>query len=306
MIPDVSSFCDLLEEAATSYLQKESVAEDQGADDEDSEELEVFILKQLLQMLSSFDSGHDTIGQRRVQQLMINFLKHERLSEDLVAQCVKVLKTVSVCESDFSRHLVSLVKVTRSSELEELVEEKQQLEVSGVGQEDAISSLNEEIAAVQQELSPPSGEESPWRFYRGLTITAALLRNLGPGEAIVELEVLLQNIVLPGLQHELALVRLVACECLGLLSLLSRSHAEQRMPLLETLLKTEIEDANVRAAALKGMFDMVMVHGVLAKEEAEEVLLTLLTTLEDEEEKLRLISAEGLAKVSPRTRQLVV
>ena len=294
MIPDVSSFCLLLEEAAATYLEKAGVQTD---GEEESEELEVFILKQLLQILSKFDCGHDEIGQRKVRGLMVKLLQNEGLCEDLVEHCVQVLKRVSISESDFSRHLVALVsEVSMPPELQQLEAERRVIQACGVGQEEARNTLGEEISAVRQELESIA-TDSQWRFYRGLTITAALLRNLGPGQEVVELDVLMERIVLPGLQHELALVRLMACECLGLFGLLSRSEATLRLPVLKTLLETDVEDTNVRAAALKSLFDMVMVHGLIEQGEDDELLLLLLTSLEDEDEKLRLIAAEGLAKV---------
>lgn len=85
-----------------------------------------------------------------------------------------------------------------------------------------------------------------FRAMRCLSITASLLKRVKKSAQIPEIEGLLDDIILPNVQSEYPLLRLVAVECLGLYCILNVDRARTHLPLFLTLFELEEEEMQIR------------------------------------------------------------
>ena len=131
-----------------------------------------------------------------------------------------------------------------------------------------------------------------------MEITSSILKNTKRGFKQPEIVALLALSVLPSLQSREVNIYVKGIEALSLYcSLNVASSLSHGVPLLSLFL----DKKETRVDAIKGMFDLFLVHGIeqlLPKEEErEEVLLKLTSYLQDTDANVSLSVIQGFAKL---------
>lgn len=290
----------------------------EGTDDEEAEDLaaaQASILESLLHLALSSDYG-DEIGRRKMFGLIREIVSHPLLPRGLIEPCTDVLLKLSAGQRDFVRIVVEIVQELGDEyddDLEEEAEEDEDRDAdevedlvqgpsSGRARRHSMEPEDEELKAQRRAISDA----------RRLLLVRAMLErmasNLHENTAI---HGLIPQLIAPAVKSKDATVREQGLFCLGLCCLLDAKLALDTFPLFIDQIQRATGDIKLRATQI--VFDSMLVHGIpyLSSRQAQaagggpeaeieaysQIVNFLLSLLEDDEEPIQAVAAEGMAKL---------
>ncbi|GBG25299.1 Condensin complex subunit 3 [Hondaea fermentalgiana] len=322
LIPDLTSFGEVM---AVCQSQVVESAATKAAEDADRLASARFVLEQLLETARGLDASHDVAGQHALTQFITKMLDTRRGPNLGVVQAsLKLLRSFvgDHMEDQFVRQGASIVfdclEPLEASAVEpssagadavSLAQLQAQLEAAVASEDyETAARLKRQVADLEQ--SPQAVEA--WRMERALVIAVSVLQAIRRPAVIAELQGLMDRVILPNLQErEDDHLRHLALKGLALYCQLGASQARKHLPILKMFLTAEEETLDIRADALRGIFDLVMLWGLAAiadadaeegatpsEAAAEDLMFMLLGYMDSDDHTLRLVAAEGFAKLA--------
>lgn len=216
-----------------------------------------FILMELMTLCTSLD-GADEVGRRECCQIAEEIMRNMSASEALFAKCSKLL----FCFSDNLDDFVSRMLLISSDFHSVLVDHDSGDETIRImAQLRAVSCLS-------------------------MVLNASDDCNLTKYPILVNL---LNELVIPAVNSQYAIVQSNGLECLGLFMLLSKDLSTEYQQLFLDFL--QVNSGATRDTALKVLFDLVIVHGCL------ELCKQLSSSLYDPDQMVQSTAAEGFSKL---------
>lgn len=283
------------------------------AEEEEAQDMaasQASVLESLMHIALNSDYG-DEIGRRKMFTLIREMISHESLPTSLIEPCIDVLLKLSAGQRDFVRIVVEIVQ--------ELADEEDEDEQDEEEREDADDSAEVEdlVQAQGRRKRTPSAEAASRESKnasdnRRLLLVRAMLErmasNLHENTAI---HGLIPQLIAPAVKSKDASVREQGLFCLGLCCLLDSKLALDTFPLF--LDQIQRADGAVKLRATQVVFDQMLVHGIpyLSSRQAQaagggpeaaamaysQIIGFLLGLLEDDEEAIQAVAAEGIAKL---------
>ncbi|CAK9099602.1 Condensin complex subunit 3 (Chromosome-associated protein G) (Condensin subunit CAP-G) (hCAP-G) (Melanoma antigen NY-MEL-3) (Non-SMC condensin I complex subunit G) (XCAP-G homolog), partial [Durusdinium trenchii] len=313
LVPDLSSLCKVIELCHEQLIEAAS-------DDSEAKSKSQFVLQQLLLLAASFEAQHDIVGQQNLTAAVTKILD-SRLGPDerVIRASFELVRSLNPDdETGFVRQGSSIIfdcfepleestgdlddeEQDPRSKVDALQTELQQ----AVQREDfdRASAIKKEIQALEQ--LPVSVEA--WRKERSLNLTLGLLQTIQRPGLIPELRGLMDRIVIPVLQlNDADHLRHAAIKSLALFGQLDSEQAKKHFALFVMVLDADEEVLGIRIDALRGIFDLVMLWGLDAlvehdegdDEAVDDIMFKLLEYMDSDEASLRLVAAEGFAKLA--------
>jgi len=317
LIPDLTSLGEVMS-ICQSQLTESSA---KSAEELDRLSRARFVLQQLMEIAKILNATHDIAGQHALTQFITKLLDMRQGPDLAVVQASLQLLRSFVGdreEEQFVRQGTSIIfdcleplEASNAGESDEPVVNIAQLQTQ---LENAVASEDYETAAkLKKQIS--QAEQSPqvvegWRMERALVITVGMLQAVRRPGLIAELQGLMDRVIVPNLQErENDHLRHLALKSLALYCQLGPKLAQQNLPILLMFLTAEEETMDIRADALRGILDLIMLWGMSAiadpeseagasTEKTDELMLNLLTYMDSDDPTLRLVTAEGFAKLA--------
>jgi len=271
LVADVKSLCALVDAAfaaiAAAYECKDEVAYDAA----------VFCAKQLLGVAGLVDVQHDQAGRNALATCLLAWLPRACTADELVDAIALALQRALASDSAWLNQAFAVIADLVPPELDaddvaELDVIKRELESLRKRKRDHVLAEEYEQAAAlkgqeaELETRRRAIEPSPqadWQPRRVLAVLNGVLRHSKTVSA--QTAGALASLIMPGFTCADALVRVQAVEALGLYSLLDAGAAASHgVPALRACVENADEAEHVRVCALKGLFDVLVVHGAAA------------------------------------------
>lgn len=297
-----------------------SASDQPHADTAEIAESQAAILNSLLHIALNSDYG-DEIGRRKMFTLVREMIAHPSMPRLLIEPCIDVVLKLSAGQRDFVRIVVEIVQ--------ELADEDEEDDTAADSSEDEADEVE---GLVQSEEGPRSrrsakgprdsqgnnaddgvaSERRAATDTRRLLMVRAMLErmasNLHENTAI---HGLIPQLIAPAVKSKDARVREQGLSCLGLCCLLDSRLALDTFPLF--LDQIQRGEGEIKLRATQIVFDQLLVHGIpyLSSRQAQaagggaeamdmaytQIVGFLLSLLEDDEEGVQAVAAEGMAKM---------
>ena len=188
------------------------------------------------------------------------------------------------------------------AEMEQYIQQDKYVEAKQV--RIRIEKLRETCQSVDQELNQIT-ETMGELLMKSLLVTSALLRHCKQDFVTDEIVELINTLVKPSLELERNDIRCVAVECVGLFALLRKELCTRYLGMFRFVL-TQGEGKLLTWYALKAILDAFLLHDFLMAEDAAmederespaELLDLLLSFLDNGDENIRALVAEGVGKL---------
>ncbi|PWN30817.1 ARM repeat-containing protein [Jaminaea rosea] len=289
------------------------------ADEEEAEDMassQASVLESLMHIALNSDYG-DEIGRRKMFGLIREMISHESLPTNLIEPCIDVLLKLSAGQRDFVRIVVEIVQELADEEEDEDEEggdaERDQDADDSAEVEDLVQSRRKRSRSGENAANAAaSSERKNASDNRRLLLVRAMLErmasNLHENTAI---HGLIPQLIAPAVKSKDASVREQGLFCLGLCCLLDSKLALDTFPLF--LDQIQRADGAIKLRATQVVFDQMLVHGIpyLSSRQAaaagggpdaaamaySQIIGFLLGLLEDDEEQIQAVAAEGIAKL---------
>ncbi|XP_018023231.1 condensin complex subunit 3 [Hyalella azteca] len=182
------------------------------------------------------------------------------------------------------------------------VKEKEKTDSSPVETVDA----NQQTTQAQTQQQTQQQEEDPVMLSHCLTIVCEMLRNPDINVLSPTLHSLHDNLLLPCLKNQDALVREMSVRALALLCIISQDLACKHLPLFIQI--SQVDTEAIQVAAVQAVFDLLLLHGLenlkgkqedqsSVLEDADAIVSVLSERLEQDDGKVRNAVALGLCKL---------
>eukprot|EP00514_Thraustochytrium_sp_LLF1b_P009917 CAMPEP_0184543104 /NCGR_PEP_ID=MMETSP0199_2-20130426/2681_1 /TAXON_ID=1112570 /ORGANISM="Thraustochytrium sp., Strain LLF1b" /LENGTH=941 /DNA_ID=CAMNT_0026937087 /DNA_START=84 /DNA_END=2906 /DNA_ORIENTATION=+ len=332
LVPDVSSLSRVIESCMGKLRSNQH--------DEPALQKNQFVLTQLLKIAKLLDARHDVVGQQNVTSAIVKIANCKPVTSQLVfASCFELLRSFYNVEDEagFCRqgasiiidclepleageHDNALVQAQEEAESRfnaemEKIEEDLKLAVGKEDYEEAAAQKRKLVAAesaYEQEMNSLGPQVDQWRTERAAALTEALLTATRRPSLVPELASLKERILLPSIQQsDSQPLRRSALRALALLCQMDVGQSRLNLPVFLMVLDADEEEMATRIDALKAVFDLIMLWGLVEivsfddtlgeEEEAEAVdtlMFKLLGYMDCPDTDLRLVAAEGFAKLS--------
>lgn len=219
-----------------------------------------FVMSQVLQLLRMKDMSEEA-GRKAVIEQTETMLSNVELSDNLYAECIqlhiKAHASVEEAVENVTRLVIDFRDYYSTTELTEDSQVLAQLKC---------------LALIQQLLVVPELDLNPDGY----------------------LWAVLNEIVIPAVNSQLAVVQESGLRTLGLYCTLSDSLTRDYQSLLYDFVKLAV--GSVRVEALKALFDLVLLRKIPTEEQGG-LLQQMTATLYDKDEEVQAIAAEGFAKL---------
>lgn len=293
------------------------------------------ILESLLHIALNSDYG-DEIGRRKMFTMIREMISHPGLPQTLIEPCIDVLLKLSAGQRDFVRILVEIVQELADEDDDDDADDADAMDEDEDEEEAQVEGLIEGLDSPSKKqtnssgrerggrrrrsqstlLSPEEEEARAERKYqldgRRLHLVRAMLErmasNLHENTAI---HGLIPQLIAPAVRSRDASVREQGLFCLGLCCLLDSKLALDTFPLFLDQIQNALGDIKLRATQV--VFDCLLVHGIpyLSSRQARaagggpeaesiahsQIIGFLLGLLEDDDERVQAVAAEGTAKL---------
>ncbi|ORE13224.1 hypothetical protein BCV71DRAFT_246469 [Rhizopus microsporus] len=254
---------------------------------EDKPEYE-FIISQLLETCMSLDYA-DEVGRRKVFELLRSIMVSNEVIDDHLTRIVRLFRVVSSDERDFTRTMIEII-----SDIQEQLNPFDVLDESPLKR----SRLDSEPSS---QRSTPSAESNDTHIrLKCLAICKNMLEN--SQESFTKnsnLYGLLNDLIVPAVQNSDTQLREVGLHCLGLCCTLDRELAQHNTALFIHCIKCGHDELKIKALMI--LFDLLMTYGFQAVTEhlnnADEIKEVLEYCLDDNNDEVQALAAEGIAKL---------
>ncbi|XP_069140747.1 condensin complex subunit 3-like [Argopecten irradians] len=335
VLPNSIKLCEYIK----SYVENLKTVEDL-----EEQVMKEFILKQLFLLVEVLELS-DNASRKAVENLFHDLLMADHIGHHLMKYVVprlcqlrsnsddistyfaetisEIREPITVVEKgmdDDSRRQndikIASLRVKINQAKEELEEHVRNQEFSKAAELKAlISELDAEkslllTAEESQQETVRTEKTDVATILKCQTIVAEMLEEMTLKSINPTLQMLIESLVLPGIQSEDGLLRNIGQRTLGLCCLIDKDLVLQHLPLF--MQASKIDEENVRATALYVMFDILHLHGMDAiqkpnsdsdseeqdaQDHASNFVAFLGGFLDSESAKLRTIAAEGMAKL---------
>lgn len=265
------------------------------------------IVESLLHVSMHLDYG-DEIGRRKMFGLVRDMVSNVFLPDALIEPCLDVLRKLSAGQKDFVRIIVELVQ-----EIEDVIAPTMMHDSEDEDEAEIAGHLNgEDPKAPQPSPSPEQAAQQATIDAQRLSIMAGMLERInGAVQEMTAMHGLISQLIVPSVRSKDEIVRNRGFKCLGLCCLLD---AKMALNTFELFLQ-EIGNAEgiTRQTLIQILFDQLTTHGIAflcqpqireqgGDQEAADIVHGqivnfLLSLLEDDDEKIQAIAAEGMAKL---------
>ncbi|XP_053986177.1 condensin complex subunit 3-like [Hylaeus volcanicus] len=289
IVPELSIFCTHISDFLTSI----SINQNETWENH----MQKFILLQLFEIATTYDLS-DELGRKKLNELICNTLLSNYWSEKIIECVVSHLEnvipdvnsrvdTLAHVISDIRLPLKESTQVTQISEhqqdennlkraklkvkLLELKEEEYQaiekrefLEADRLQKE--INALNQEIIKLSKTVPPPSTgaedikeKDDPETMIKCLSIICSMM------QSVTSLTPTLGNLIQIGfnsLDHLNDTVHILAIKAISIYCILDKEMAKKHILILFLQFSLEQENQEIWIAALKGILDLLLLHGL--------------------------------------------
>lgn len=266
---------------------------------EQIKELE-FVIEQLLYVIHGSDFA-DVAGTRRLTPVITNALRSDRLPEQLISICVRILRKVSVDDNYFSGMCIEIITDIRDAALSEhdetFTSAVSMFEGYPEGQPEEDEGDRKRRKA--DPVTPPEDN-----LKQCLMVLVHYLEVVEVKPTVHHFDLLIETLIRPAVLRDSNLeTRLLGSKSLGLFSLIDREMAASNLKFFGFVASgSEIELE--KDVCIKVLFDVLLTHGVGILGQGEEsvdtfslarLFVSLLNTYEMP--RVQATTAEGLCKL---------
>ncbi|GME73432.1 unnamed protein product [Ambrosiozyma monospora] len=295
--PVASTFADMIENythkqlelAKKYYLVENNLPDEDGkmisVDDLEDERYYDFIVIQMLKIAVDYDYS-DGFGRNKMMTVLRNALEKEAaLNNPLITEyLLKCLRNLSINERDFSQMIVELINDLKDTAYEakhppqEKTSKLDESDDDDDDDDDSFYDARTELSrtsvlsanrSMEHELKQVE-ELEPEVIINCLNLAQRMLQLIkDPLKDNMYILSLLDSLIHPSVRRSETEIRILGVKCLGLCCVLDRELAGKSMFLFGVIIsKSESDDLTV--TGLKGISDLLAVHGVSILETGEE------------------------------------